>query len=202
MRSLARNISSETKMSTIFNDLLTNDESLSRPTIEQYIAALKKIFVIEDLPAWSAKLRSKTAIRTSSKWHFIDPSIATAALRATPERLLDDFETFGFLFESLAIRDLRVYAESMDGKVYHYRDKNRLEVDAIIQLGDGRWGAAEIKMGAGMIEKAAANLLAFKDKIDNQNMKTPSFLMVLTATESAFQMKNGVWVVPLGCLRN
>jgi predicted AAA+ superfamily ATPase len=183
------------------NDLIENDETLSQVTVAQYISALKKIFVIEDLPAWGVKLRSKRAIRTTAKRHFTDPSIATAALRATPKKLLSDFETFGLLFESLCIRDLRVYAESFDGHVYHYRDKSGLEVDSIIQLADGRWGAVEIKMGAGEIEDASEVLLKLRDVVDAKVNK-PSFLMVLTATEYAFQMDNGVWVVPLGCLRN
>ena len=201
IRSLSRNISAEARTTTILNDLKANDESLSHVTIDQYITALKKIFVIEDLPAWSAKLRSRTAIRTTSKRHFSDPSLAAASLRATPERLLSDFNTFGYLFESLCIRDLRVYAESNDGNVYHYRDKNNLEVDAIIQLNDGRWGAVEVKMGAGDIANAAENLIRFNASIDTEKMQAPSFLMILTATETAFQMENGVWVVPLGCLR-
>jgi predicted AAA+ superfamily ATPase len=201
LRSLSRNVSGEARTSTILNDLIANDDALSHATIEQYIAALKKIFVIEDLPAWSAKLRSKTALRTTAKRHFTDPSIATASLRTTPQRLLADFNTFGLLFESLCIRDLRVYAESIDGSVYHYRDKSGLEVDAIIQLADGRWGAAEVKMGAGQIEDAAENLLKLRRIIDTEKMNEPSFLMVLTGTEYAFQLKNGVWVVPIGCLR-
>lgn len=137
-----------------------------------------------------------------AKRHFVDPSIATAALRATPKRLLSDFNTFGFLFESLCVRDLRVYAESIDGSVYHYRDKGGLEVDAIIQLADGRWGAAEIKMGAGQIEAAAENLIKFSKNIDTSKTPAPSFLIVLTGTEYAMQMKNGVLIVPIGCLRD
>ena len=202
LRSLARNISTEAKTSTILYDLAGNDEALSQVTITQYINALKKIFVIEDLPAWSAKLRSKTAIRTTAKRHFADPSIAAAALRTTPKKLLSDFETFGPFFESLCIRDLRVYAESIDGSVYHYRDKSSLEIDAVIQLTDGRWGAVEIKMGAGEIEDASENLLKLKKVVDTERMNDPSFLLVLTATEYAFRMKNGVWVAPLGCLKN
>jgi len=202
LRSLARNISTEARTSTILNDLAENDETLSQVTIVQYIDALKKIFVIEDLPAWSAKLRSKTAIRTTAKRHFVDPSIATAALRATPKKLLSDFETFGLLFESLCIRDLRVYAESIDGHVYHYRDKNGLEIDGIIQLADGHWGAVEIKMGAGEIEDASEALLKLEKVVDTEKMNNPSFLMVITSMEYAFQMDNGVWVVPLGCLKN
>ncbi|GHU64978.1 ATPase AAA [Clostridia bacterium] len=202
LRSLSRNISNEAKTATIMNDLIANDEALSQVTIDQYINALKKIFVIEDLPAWSAKLRSKTAVRTTAKRHFTDPSIATAALRATPKRLLSDFETFGFLFESLCIRDLRIYAESIDGNVYHYRDKSGLEIDAIVQLADGRWGAVEIKMGAGQIEDAFKNLLKLKQIVDTKKMNEPSFLMVLTGTEYALQMKNGIWIVPIGCLKD
>ncbi|MDR3305701.1 MAG: DUF4143 domain-containing protein [Clostridiales Family XIII bacterium] len=202
MRSLSRNISNEARTATVLNDLIANDEALSQSTVDQYITALKKIYVIADLPAWSAKLRSKTAVRMTAKRHFADPSIATASLRATPKRLLSDFNTFGFLFESLCIRDLRIYADSIDGAVYHYRDKSGLEIDAIIQLADGRWGAAEVKMGASEIESAAENLLKLTKIVDTEKMNEPSFLMVLTGTEYAFQLKNGVWVVPLGCLKN
>jgi predicted AAA+ superfamily ATPase len=202
MRSISRNISSEASTTTILNDLLANDESLSQVTIDQYINALKKLFVIDDLPAWSPRLRSKTAIRTTAKRHFSDPSIAVAALGATSKRLFNDFTTFGLLFEALCIRDLRIYADSIDGNVYHYRDASGSEVDAIIQLNDGRWGAIEVKMGAGFIEDASNSLLKFKDNIDTAKMQEPSFLMILTATETAFQMDNGVWVVPLGCLKN
>ena len=202
MRSLSRNISSEAGTSTILNDLRANESSLSQVTIDQYVNALKMIFVIDDLPAWSPKLRSKTAIRTTAKRHFSDPSIAAAALGATAKRLFNDFLTFGLLFESLCIRDLRIYADSLDGNVYHYRDAKGREVDAIIQLNDGRWGAVEVKMGAGDIETAAKNLLDFKAAIDIARMEEPSFLMVLTATETAFQLDSGVWVVPLGCLRD
>ena len=202
IRSISRNISGEAKASTILDDLKTNDEALSHVTIEQYITALRKIFIIEDLPAWSAKLRSRTALRTTAKRHFTDPSIAAASLRASPKKLLSDFNTFGFLFESLCIRDLRVYAESIDGNVYHYRDKNNLEVDAIIQLADGRWGAIEIKMGAGEVENASENLQKLKKAVDTEKMNEPSFLAVITGTEHAFQMDDGIWIIPLGCLRN
>ena len=202
LRSISRNISCEAKITTLVNDLLANDESLSHVTIDIYLKALSKIFVLDDLPAWSAKLRSKTAMRTTAKRHFTDPSIATAALRATPKRLLSDFNTFGLLFESLCIRDLRIYADSIDGSVYHYRDKNGLEVDAVIQLADGRWGAVEVKLGAGEVDKACDNLLKLQRVVDTDKMNVPSFLMVLTGTEYAFQMKNGIWIVPLGCLKN
>ena len=202
LRSMSRNISTQAATSTLVRDLISNDESLSNKTIDAYISALKKLYVVEDLPAWSPQLRSKRAIRTTAKRHFADPSIAAASLRADASKLLNDFNTFGFLFESLCIRDLRVYADSINGKVYHYRDQLDNEVDAIIQLKDERWGAIEIKMGASEIEKAAENLIKFRDNIDTARMQRPSFLMVLTATEFAFRMENGVWIVPLACLRN
>ena len=202
LRSIARNISTQANTATLLKDLISNDESLSDKTINDYITALKKLYVVEDLPAWSPHLRSKRAIRTTAKRHFVDPSIATAALRADSGKLLNDFKAFGYLFESLCIRDLRIYADSLDGSVYHYRDQLDNEVDAIIQLKDERWAAVEIKMGAGEIEKAADNLIKFSNNIDTEKMPAPSFLMVLTATEHAFQLKNGVWVVPIGCLRD
>ena len=202
LRSIARNVSTQANTATLLKDLVSNDEGLSDKTINDYIAALKKLYVVEDLPAWSPHLRSKRAIRTTAKRHFIDPSIATAALRADSGKLLNDFKTFGYLFESMCIRDLRIYADSLDGSVYHYRDQLNFEVDAIIQLKDERWAAVEIKMGAGEIEKAADNLIKFSNNIDTGKMPAPSFLMVMTATEHAFQLKNGVWVVPIGCLRD
>ncbi|GAB1477311.1 DUF4143 domain-containing protein [Bacillota bacterium] len=202
LRSIARNVATQASIQTLVRDLLTNDEGLSDKTIADYLIALKKLYVIEDLPAWSPHLRSKRAIRTTAKRHFVDPSIATAALRADSNKLLKDFNTFGYLFESMCIRDLRIYADSIDGSVYHYRDQLDNEIDAIIQLKDGSWAAVEIKMGAGEIEKAAENLISFKNSIDINKMPPPSFLMVMTATKHAFQMKNDVWVVPIGCLRN
>lgn len=202
MRSLARNISTVANLATLRNDIGGNEEAVSDKTIASYLNALRRIFVIEDLPAWSPALRSKTAIRTSAKRHFIDPSIATAALRATPDRLLGDFNTFGFLFESLCIRDLRVYAQTLDGEVFHYRDKSGLEADAIVHLKDGRWGAVEVKMGAREIEDAAKNLKALRDKIDLDKMREPSFLMVLTATDFAYRREDGVQIVPIGCLKD
>lgn len=202
LRSIARNISTQANTQTLFRDLVSNDEGLSDKTINDYILAMKKLYVLEDLPAWSPYLRSKRAIRITAKRHFIDPSISTAALRADSRKLLSDFRTFGYLFESLCIRDLRVYADSLDGSVYHYRDQLNFEVDAIIQLKDERWAAIEVKMGAGEIEKAADNLIKFSENIDTTKTPAPTFLMVLTATEYAFQMKNGVWVVPIGCLKD
>ena len=204
MRSLSRNISTLATIKTIHDDIAMgdNDESLSEKTISQYLNALNRIFVTENLPAWNPALRSKTAIRTSPKRQFVDPSIATAVMRLTPERLLDDFNYFGFLFESLCDRDLRIYAESIDGEVFHYRDSNGLEADAVIALNDGRWAAIEIKLGSKEIEDAAKHLIELKNKIDTKKMHEPSFLMVLTGTEIAYRREDGVYIVPIGCLKN
>ena len=201
MRSLARNVSTMANMTTVRKDM-EGDDVVSERTIISYMNALRRIHVIEDLPAWCPALRSKTAIRTSPKRHFVDPSIAVALLRMSPERLLNDFNTFGLLFESLCIRDLRVYAQAMDGAVSHYHDKSGLEADAIVHLKDGRWGAVEVKMGVKETEMAAENLIKLKNKIDTDRMRPPSFLMVLTATEYAYRRKDGVYVVPIGCLKD
>ena len=202
MRSLARNIATIANYQTIKEDMEANDAVISDKSIASYINALKRIFVVEDLPAWMPSLRSKTAIRTSEKRHFVDPSIATAVMRIKPQALLNDFEYFGFLFESLCTRDIRVYAQSIDGDVFHYRDKNNLEADLIIRLRDGRWAAIEVKLGQKQIDEAAANLLKLKNIIDVNKMGEPSFLMVITGGQFAFKRPDGVWVVPIGCLRN
>lgn len=203
LRSLARNISTLATIRTICDDIaMGEEETISDKTISQYLNALNRIFVMENLPAWNPALRSKTAIRTSPKRQFIDPSIATAIMRLTPERLLEDFNYFGFLFESLCDRDLRVYAEANDGEVFHYRDSSGLEADAVICLNDGRWGAIEVKLGSREIEEAAIHLLQLKKKVNTKKMKEPSFLMILTGTELAYRREDGVFVVPIGCLRD
>jgi hypothetical protein len=202
LKSIARNIASTASLETIRNDIKGGDESLSTLTIRSYINALERLFVMEDQPAWEPALRSKTAIRTSPKRHFVDPSIAVAALGTNPEGLLKDFNTFGLLFESLCIRDLRIYSQSIGGYVYHFRDKTELEVDAIVALNDGRWGAIEIKLGQKQIERASENLLKLKEKVDEEKMQPPSFLLVLTGNGFAIKQKNGVLVVPIGCLKN
>lgn len=202
LRSLARNTSTTANYQTIIDDLEANDQSLSSTTVSSYFNALRRIFVVENLPAWMPSIRSKTAIRTSEKRHFVDPSIATAALRMQPSALLKDFETFGLLFESLCTRDIRVYAQSIDGDVFHFRDKTGLEADLIVRLRDGRWGAIEVKLGQRQIEEAAKNLLAVKERIDSERMGEASFLMVLTGGEYAYQRPDGIWVVPLACLKN
>jgi predicted AAA+ superfamily ATPase len=202
MRSLARNIATIANYQTIKEDMEANDAVISDKSIASYINALKRIFVVEDVPAWMPSLRSKTAIRTSEKRHFVDPSIATAVMRIKPQALLNDFEYFGFLFESLCTRDVRVYAQSIDGDVFHYRDKNNLEADLIIRLRDGRWAGIEVKLGQKQIDEAAANLLKLKNIIDVEKMGEPSFLMVITGGQFAFKRPDGVWVVPISCLRN
>ena len=202
MRSLARNVSTMATITTIQGDIAGGEGTISDKTISSYLNALRRIFVVEDLPAWSPAMRSKTTIRTSPKRHFVDPSIATAILRTTPDSLLQDLNSFGLLFESLCVRDLRVYAQAIDGEVFHYRDKNGLEADAVVHLKDGRWGAVEVKMGAKEIETAAENLKTLRDKVNVEKMKEPSFLMVLTATEFGYRRDDGVYIVPIGCLRD
>jgi len=201
MRSIARNISTEANLTTLRKDMRADEEQLSENTISNYITALSKLFVIEDLRAWNPSIRSATAVRTSPKRHFVDPSIAAAVLRINDGALLKDFITFGYLFESLCVRDLRVYAETIDGEVFHYRDSYGLEADAVVQLKDGRWGAIEVKMGSSEIEKAATNLLKLKETINTEKMNEPSFLMVLTASQYAYRRPDGVLIVPIGCLR-
>lgn len=202
LRSLARNISTMASNSTIRTDMEATDDAISDKTISSYLNALRRIYVVEDLPAWSPSLRSKTTIRTSPKRHFVDPSIATAIMRINPERILKDFETFGFLFESLCTRDMRIYAQVNDGDVFHYRDKSELEADLIVSLRDGRWGAIEVKLGNKQTEIAAENLLKLKNKINIQKMGEPAFLMVITGGQFAYRREDGVLVVPLGCLKN
>lgn len=206
MRSYARNQASQATAGTILADIKSNgDEQMSENTVYSYLKALKEIFVIEDSVAWNPNLRSKTAIRTSDTRYFIDPSIATAALGLGPKDLINDMETFGLIFETLAVRDLRVYAESLKGKVYHYRDKNNLECDAVVHLRNGSYGLIEIKIGgADLINGGAASLKSLSDKIDTTKMKKPSFLMVLTGIgDYAYKRpEDGVLVVPIGCLKD
>lgn len=202
LRSLARNIATSATYQTIRSDMEATDISISDKTINSYINALRRIFVVEDLPAWSPSLRSKTAIRTSAKRHFVDPSIATAVLRTNPDGLLKDFQYFGFLFESLCTRDMRVYAQKNDGDVFHYRDKSGLESDLIVRLRDGRWAAIEVKLGKKQIDEAAENLLSLKARIDEDKMGPASFLMVITGGQYAYRRSDGVLVVPIACLRD
>lgn len=205
LRSYARHQGSQANYATIKADLQANEaESFSEETIASYINALKKIFVIEDSEAWNPNLRSKSAIRTSDTRYFSDPSIATAALGLGPSDLINDLNTFGLIFETLCVRDLRVYAEALNGKVYHFRDKNGLECDAVIHLRNGSYGLVEIKIGGdNLIEEGAKTLKVLAGKIDLDRMKSPSFLMVLTAVGTyAYRREDGVYVVPVGCLKD
>lgn len=204
MRSYARHQGTMATIGTILADMKANEaSSLSDNTVYDYIKALKKIFVIEDMPAWNPNLRSKTAIRTSDNHYFIDPSIATSALGASPNDLLNDLKTMGLMFETMAIRDLRVYADALDGQVYHYRDKNGLECDAVIHLRNGSYGLIEIKLGGDdLIEEGAKSLADLSADIDTTRMKSPSFMMVLTGVgDFPYQRDDGVLVVPIGCLK-
>lgn len=202
LRSLARNISTTANYQTIKQDIEATDISISDKTISTYINALRRIFVVEDINAWSPSLRSKTAIRTSEKRHFVDPSLATAVMRINPEGVLADFEYFGFLFESLCTRDIRIYAQANDADVFHYRDKTGLEADLIIRQRNGKWAAIEIKLGNKQIEEAAQNLLTLRAKIDEEKMGKDAFLMIVTGGQYAYQRNDGIWVVPIGCLRD
>ena len=204
MRSYARFQGSQTSISKIKDDVKANDAmTVNDDTIGSYIKALEKIFVIEDMPAWNPNLRSKTAIRTSDTRYFVDPSIAVAALGLGPKDLMNDLNTFGLLFETMCVRDLRVYADALGGTVYHYRDKNGLECDAVVHLRNGSYGLIEIKLGGdNLIEEAAETLKELANKIDTTKMKSPSFMMVLTALGSyAYQREDNVWVVPVGSLK-
>ena len=205
MRSYSRHQGAQVSVATILADIKSNEASdTTEATVASYINALKRIFVIEDMAAWNPNLRSKTAIRSSDTRYFTDPSIAAAALGLGPNDLLDDPNTFGLLFETMAVRDLRVYAEALGGQVYHYRDKNGLECDAIVHLRNGRYGLIEIKLGGdNLIEAGATTLKKLASKIDTDKMKSPSFMMVLTAIgEYAYRRLDGVLVVPIGCLRD
>lgn len=205
LRSYARHQGSQASYGTIRADMIANEsDTISEDTIASYINALKKIFVIEDSEAWNPNLRSKSAIRTSDTKYFTDPSIATAALGLGPSDLINDLNTFGLIFETLCIRDLRVYAEALNGKVYHFRDRNGLECDAVIHLRDGSYGLVEIKLGGDdLINEGVKTLKSLSCKIDTERMKHPSFLMVLTAVGSyAYRREDGVYVVPIGCLKD
>lgn len=186
-------------------DIRQNDNfSISDETIADYVDALKKLFVIEDLPAWNPNIRSKTAIQNSATRYLVDPSIATSALSVSPDDLLNDLRSFGFFFESMAVRDLRTYAEAIDGEIFHYRDSSGLECDAVLHRRDGSYGLIEIKLGGGEnIEKGVATLKELEAKIDTTKMKAPSFLMVLTAAgkTAGRRISDGVYVVPIGCLK-
>ncbi|MDO5847646.1 MAG: DUF4143 domain-containing protein [Methanocorpusculum sp.] len=204
MRSYARAVAAQTKIPTLIEDISANEGiPISEVTVHSYIDALKKIFVIEDAPAWNPNLRSKTAVRTSDTRYYTDPSIGAAALGLSPGDLIGDLRTMGLFFENLCIRDLRVYADAMGGTVYHYRDKNGLECDAVIHLRDGSYGLAEIKLGGeSAVREGISTLNALESLIDTSKMKAPAFKMVITGTGRYAYRDDGVFIVPAGCLRN
>ena len=205
MRAYARHQGTQASIATLKEDLQNNDAtSLDDDTINSYIDALRKIFVIEDMPAWNPNLRSKTAIRTTDTRYFIDPSIATAALGLGPDDLIGDLNTLGLFFEAMCVRDLRVFAEVLNGKLYHFRDKSGLECDAVIHLRNGKYGLIEIKLGGETLINAGAETLnTLADKIDTNRMKSPSFKMILTAVgDYAYRRSDGIYVVPIGVLKN
>lgn len=205
LRSYARNQGSAISYCKMKEDILQNDNlSISDETIADYVDALKKLFVIEDMPAWNPNICSKTAVQNSATRYFVDPSIATSALSVSPQDLISDLRSFGFFFEAMAVRDLRIYADALNGEVFHYRDSSGLECDAVLHRRDGTYGLIEIKLGgAEHIEKGIATLKAMKAKIDTTKMKAPSFLMVLTAVGkyAGVRQSDGVYVVPIGCLK-
>ncbi len=205
LRSYARHQGSQASIPTILADIVANEtQEISDETISSYLNALRKIFVIEDMPAWNPNIRSKTAIRTTDTRYFTDPSIACAALGLGPSDLINDLNTFGLFFETLCIRDLRVYADALDGKVYHYRDKTGLECDAVVHLRNGSYGLVEIKLGGDkLINEGVENLISLSNKIDTTRMKAPSFKMVLIGVgKYAYRRPDGIYVVPIGCLKD
>lgn len=205
LRSYARNQGQSVSLKKLCDDIKDNDNVLiTYETISDYVDALKKLFVIEDMPAWNPNLRSKAAIQSSDTRYFIDPSIAAGALGVGPNDLVNDLKAMGMFFESMAVRDLRVYADALDGNVFHFRNSSGLECDAVLHRRNGTYGLVEIKLGGGeLIEKGASTLKALSDKIDTDKMPTPSFMMVLTAVGdySYRRPQDGIWVVPIGCLK-
>lgn len=203
LRSLSRNICTSANLSTIKEDIAYNESKISEKTISDYINVLERLYVVDNVTAWSPKLRSKTDIRNSPKRCLVDPSIVVASLRATESDLLNDARTLGFVFESLCIRDLKIYTQSLDGDVFFYRDKTDLECDAVIHLHDGRWAAVEVKLGSQEgIDEGAKNLLKLVDRVNTDKMNLPSFLMILTAGKLAYRREDGVFVVPITTLKN
>ena len=205
LRSYARNISQQVSYGTIKKDMLSNDAStLDEDTVADYLKALKKLFVIEDLAAWNPNIRSKAAIRTSDTRHFVDPSIGTAILGLGPKDLINDLKSFGFFFEDMVVRDLRVYAEALDGELYHYRDSSGLECDTVLHRRNGSYALMEVKLGGEQnIEDGAKSMLALAENIDTDKMPAPSFMAVIVGVgQYAYQRKDGVYVIPIGCLKD
>lgn len=200
VRSLARNVATPAALRAIAVDAGGADGALEDETVRGYLDALAQLMIIEDQPPWAPHLRSKSILRSASKRHFVDPSLAVAALRAAPDRLLKDLNLFGLVFESMVIRDLRVYAQNHDGNILHYRDNTGLEVDAVVETGDGRWAAFEIKLGPGLVDSGVTHLLKFADRVDTRKCGSPALLGVIVGTGYGYMRKDGVAVIPVGAL--
>ncbi len=198
LKSLSRHVGTQAADTTVLKDISSKDVTMDIDTLRNYIDALKKLYIVEDLSAWSPKLRSKTIIRLKDTRHFVDPAIAASLLNATENSLVSDMKTLGFLFESLVIRDLRIYTDYLQGKVFHYRDSNGLEVDAIVQLNNGKWAAIEVKLGSKRIDTAAKNLVKFSNLFETNK---PTFLAIITTTKYGYRREDGVYIIPLGCLK-
>jgi predicted AAA+ superfamily ATPase len=200
LRSLARNVSTYVFASTLASDLGGGEKPLDNSTVRTYLDSLERLMIIEDQPAWSPNIRSRSVLRSGSRHHFVDPTLAVAALRATPNLLLKVLKLFGLIFESLVVRDLRVYAQAMDAQILQYRDNTGLEVDIIVEAADGRWGAFEVKLGTTFIDEGAKNLLRFRNRIDTSKCGEPSFLGVIVGTGFGYLRSDGIQVIPIGSL--
>jgi predicted AAA+ superfamily ATPase len=201
LRSLGRNVATEASLRTIAADAGGSGGSIDPRTVKSYLGALERVFIVENQPAWTPHLRSRSQLRHAAKMHFVDPSLAVAALRTGPDQLMSDLSTYGFLFESLVVRDLRVHAQANDADVFHYRDNTGLEVDAVVEAFDGGWMAFEVKLGGqDRIDEAASNLLRFRDRVDTSRVGEPSKLGVITATGYAIERSDGIAVIPIGTL--
>lgn len=200
LRSIGRNVATHASVATLARDAGGSDGPLNHETVDEYLDGLRRVMVIEDQPAWGVHLRTSHTLRKAAKIHFVDPSLAAAAMRASPERLARDFESLGFLFESMVVRDLRVYSQAGDASVFHYRDSDGLEVDAIVEARDGRWAAFEIKLGFGQVEEAAASLHKFAGRIDTSRCGPPAALGVIVGSGYGYRREDGIDVIPIGAL--
>ena len=201
IQSLARNIGTAVKVETIAKDTGGSEGQIDRQTITRYLHTLEQLMIIEDLPAWKPELRSKATLRTAPTRYFVDPSLAVAALKASPEKLIRDPKFLGFLFESLVVRDLRVFMQNLGGRLSRYRDSENLEVDVILESDDDKWAAIEVKLGSGRVDEGAVNLLQFAAKVNSDRHGSPTFLAVITATGYGYRRNDGVFVLPIGSLK-